>query len=430
MVVAVIQGGFVDAFDSILSEFICIFIFNYEVVRMISPAKVLKHSFWIAWKDILDLFRSKIGLVMMILMPIFMMIMVGFVFPSMDGVSDAPVAVVNLDEGMNDTYVSQVFLTNLEQLNNNTGMLEIHSADEQSDIRTMIENGEVNGGLIISEDFSKDLMEGRSANITIITDQSNPQLSIMVQTALTMSLEQLSTMQTSVTLNETYGIDSNDTETILDPYTIKVKGLVSDDDNYFQFVAPGVMGMVVMMSLMTGLPHAISYEKDMGTLDGMLSAPISRLSIILGKVMAQTARGMFQGTVILIVAVLVFDVHVYGSILLTFLLLLLGVFSFVGLGILITSFADREETATMLMMSLMFPMMFLSGVFFPVEQMPTWVQYISKVIPLSYSTDALRKVMILGSGVGSIIPEIIFLTVFGVVFLLIAVPLFSRAMNK
>ncbi|MEA3560040.1 MAG: ABC transporter permease, partial [Candidatus Thermoplasmatota archaeon] len=111
-------------------------------------------------------------------------------------------------------------------------------------------------------------------------------------------------------------------------------------------------------------------------------------------------------------------------------LLLLGVFSFVGLGILITSFADREETATMLMMSLMFPMMFLSGVFFPVEQMPTIIQYISKVIPLSYSTAALRKVMILGSGIGSIIPEMIFLTIFGMIFLAIAVPMFNRAMNK
>lgn len=397
---------------------------------MITPVKVLRHSFWIAWKDILDTIRSKIGLVMLILMPIFMMIMVGFVFPSMDSVSDAPVAIVNLDEGVNDTYVSQVFLTNLEQMNNETGMLDIHIADDQDDIRTLIEKGEIHGGLIIQADFSRAVLEGRRANITIITDQSNPQLSAMVQTALSMSLDQLSTMQASTTLNRTYGIDRNQTIAIIDPYTVEVKGLVSDDDNYFQFVAPGVMGMVVMMSLMTGLPHAISYEKDMGTLDGMLSAPISRLSIILGKVLAQTARGMFQGIMILIVAVLVFNVHVYGSLILVFILLLLGVFSFVGLGILITSFADREETATMLMMSLMFPMMFLSGVFYPVEQMPTWVQYISKILPLSYSTSALRKVMILGSGIESIIPEILFLTAFGIIFLVIAVPLFSKAMNK
>lgn len=397
---------------------------------MITPVKLINHSFWIAWKDILDTIRSKIGLVMLVLMPIFMMIMVGFVFPSMDSVSDAPVAIINLDEGMNDTFVSQIFLSNLEEINNKTGMMDIHIADDQDDIRTMIEKGEIHGGLIIQADFSKAVFEDRSANITIITDQSNPQLSVMVQTALTISLDQLSKMQASKTLNQTYGIDRNRTTAIIDPYNIEIKGLVSDDDNYFQFVAPGVMGMVVMMSLMTGLPHAISYEKDMGTLDGMLSAPISRLSIILGKVFAQTARGMFQGIVILIVAVLVFNVHVYGSLILVFILLLLGVFSFVGLGILITSFADREETATMLMMSLMFPMMFLSGVFYPVEQMPTWVQYISKILPLSYSTAALRKVMILGSGLGSIIPEIIFLTAFGIIFLLIAVPMFSRAMNK
>ncbi|MEA3557853.1 MAG: ABC transporter permease, partial [Candidatus Thermoplasmatota archaeon] len=273
---------------------------------MIGPKRIIKHSIWIAWKDILDTVRSGIGLVMLVVMPVFMMMMVGFVFPSMGDVSDAPVAIVNLDEGMNDTFVSQIFLANLKQTNNRTGMLEIHYADDQDEIRDLIEEGKVHGGLILQEDFSQAVLEGRSANITMITDQSNPQLSVMVRTALTITLDQLSAMRTSTTLNQTYGIDMNRTAAIIEPFTVQVKGLVSDDDNYFQFVAPGVMGMVVMMSLMTGLPHAISYEKDMGTLDGMLSAPISRLSIILGKVLAQTARGMFQGVVILIVAILVF----------------------------------------------------------------------------------------------------------------------------
>ena len=149
------------------------------------------------------------------------------------------------------------------------------------------------------------------------------------------------------------------------------------------------MAMVVMMALMTGLPHAISYEKDMGTLDGMLVAPINRLSIILGKALAQTTRGMIQGALILILAVLLFNVHIYGSILLVFLIMFLVVFSFVGLGIMITSFTNNEQTATMIMMTLMFPMMFFSGVFFPIEQMPAIMQGIAKMLPLTYLSDRL-----------------------------------------
>jgi len=188
--------------------------------------------------------------------------------------------------------------------------------------------------------------------------------------------------------------------------------------------------MVVMMALMTGLPHAISYEKDMGTLDGMLAAPINRLSIILGKVMAQTVRGMIQGFIILLLAVLLFGVVIEGSILLVIFLILLTVFSFVGLGILITSFTENEETATMVMMTLMFPMMFLSGVFFPLQQMPWYMQGIAHFLPLTYATTALRKVMVLGADIPAVGTEILILVGFGIVLLLIAVPMFKRAMSR
>ena len=189
------------------------------------------------------------------------------------------------------------------------------------------------------------------------------------------------------------------------------------------------MAMVVMMALMTGLPHAISYEKDMGTLDGMLVAPINRLSIILGKTLAQTVRGMIQGVLLLGLAVLLFGVTIYGSLLLVFLILFLIVFSFVGLGIMITSFTNNEQSASMIMMTIMFPMMFFSGVFFPIEQMPEIMQYIAKVLPLTYGTDALRSVIVLGADIPAIANELLFLVIFGLVFLVISIPLFNRAMK-
>jgi ABC-2 type transport system permease protein len=188
--------------------------------------------------------------------------------------------------------------------------------------------------------------------------------------------------------------------------------------------------MVVMMALMTGLPHAISYEKDIGTLDGMLAAPINRLSIILGKVMAQTVRGMIQGFIILLLAVVLFGVVIQGNILLVIFLILLTVFSFVGLGILITSFTQNEETATMVMMTLMFPMMFLSGVFFPLQQMPWYMQDFAHFLPLTYATTALRKVMVLGADISAVGTEVLILIGFGIALLAIAVPMFKQAMSK
>jgi ABC-2 type transport system permease protein len=253
---------------------------------------------------------------------------------------------------------------------------------------------------------------------------------MQIQAALSMTINQMGSGAAMVNLNQTYGIPVNETLAMIKPYSVEVESLIPNEPSYFQFVAPGIMGMVVMMSLMTGLPHAISYEKDTGTLDGMLVAPIQRLSIILGKVLAQTSRGMLQGLIILILAMALFGVRIYGNILLVFFIMFLSVFSFVGLGILITSFSDKEETASMMMMTLMFPMMFLGGVFFPIEQMPRFMQSVAHVLPLTYATSALRKVMILGAGLYSIMTEITFMLAFGLVFLAIAVPMFKRAMNR
>jgi len=399
---------------------------------MMKITKVLRHSYWVCWKDILEIARNRLALVMLVVMPFFMMIMVGFIFPTMDGMSDVPIAIANRDAGENGTLLADPFLVNFYIFNNRTEMFDITSAEEEDmgKLKSEIRSGGISGGILIPEDFTASLLAGRAANITIITDQSNPQLSMMVESALKLTIEQIGTIRAKMKLNGTYNVDSNDTSALIKPYLVTVKGIIPGDPNYFQFVAPGIMGMVVMMSLMTGLPHAISYEKDMGTLDGMLVAPINRSSIILGKVMAQTIRGMLQGTIILVLAMLVFDVKIYGNIFLVFFLLILGVYGFVGLGILITSFADTEETACMIMMSLMFPMMIMSGVFFPMEQMPWFMQYVSKVLPLTYSTTGLRKVIVLGGGISNIAFEVMFMAVFGTVLLIIAVPVFKRTMNR
>ena len=392
--------------------------------------QTLNHSAWICWKDLLEFSRSKLRLVMLVLMPLFMMMMVGFIFPSGSTISDTPIAIANQDAGFGNISLGNTFLQQLDAVNNQTHMMIIHDAADFDEIKNMIQVGNTSGGIIIAPDFTANLLAGKQGNITVITDQSNPQISSMMKSVLSGIIEQMGTQIGAYNLNMTYHISMDNTVAILKPYNVQFEGIVPGEPNYFQFVAPGIMAMVVMMSLMTGLPHAISYEKDMGTLDGMLAAPTSRWSIIFGKVLAQTTRGLIQGIIILTMAIALFGVVVQGSIFLVFFLILLTVFSFVGLGILITSFSEREETATMVMMTLMFPMMFLSGVFFPIQQMPWYMQDLSGFLPLTYASSAMRKVMVLGADISDISTEIVILAAFGIVLLAIAVPLFKRAMNR
>jgi ABC-2 type transport system permease protein len=390
---------------------------------------LLSHSFRIAWKDLVDLFRNRLGLVLLILMPLFMMVMVGFIYPSNgNSVSNLPVALVNEDAGYgNSTIASQTFIMGLQQINSQTSMFVLSSASSMSDVKDMIQRGELDGGIVIPSNFTASILSGEQGTLIIVTDQSNPQISATIQAVLSGVFDQ---MGTQLALHKVQPLNATNPLAVVKPYNVQTEGVVSGNPSYFDFIAPGIMAMTVMMSVMTGLPVAISQEKEVGTLDGMMVAPINRLSIIVGKTLGQTARGLIQGVIILALAVGLFGVTIQGSIFLVFGLLLLGVFSFVGIGIVITSFAKDQETATMLMMTLMFPMMFLSGVFFPIQQMPWYMQDISRVLPLTYAAQALRKVMVLGAGIPAISTELTVLMVFGVVMTAIAVPVFRRMMTR
>jgi len=392
--------------------------------------RVLSHSLWITWKDLLEFSRVRMALVLLILMPLFMMVMVGYIYPTTGSINHLPVGLVNLDTG-GDNSASHIFVTQLEAINNQTGMMELSSAASFDDIKTQVQNGDIYGGIIIPENFSSNLMTGKQATITIVTDQSNPQISTTMQSVLTQTIEQMGiwlAQQNVQRLDPSLGAENS--LAVIKPYNVQTEGVVPGNPNYFQFIAAGIIAMTAMMSVMTGLPSAISREKAVGTLDGMMAAPISRLSILLGKTIAQSIRGTIQAVIILVLAVALFGVTIQGSILLVFALLFLGVFSFVGLGIVVTAYAKNEETAGMMMMTLMFPMMFLSGVFFPIQQMPWFMQVVSKVLPLTYATSALRKVMTLGAGISAIATELLVLIGFGAIMLMIAIPVFKRAMTR
>ncbi len=391
-------------------------------------ATILRHSFRIAWKDLMELFRNRLGLVLLVVMPLFMMVMVGFIYPSNGTISNLQVGVVNQDEGLNGVYLpSQSFLTGLDTINNQTHMLVMTNISSTTDLTDQVQRGLLEGGIVIPANFSQSIMSGQQGTIIIVSDESNPQISATIQGALKGVF---SAMSTQLAIHNVAPLNATNSLAVVQPYSIQTQGVVSGSPSYFDFIAPGIMAMTVMMSVMTGLPVAISQEKEIGTMDGMMVAPVNRLSILLGKTMAQTARGLIQGVIILALAVGIFGVAIQGNILLVFALLLLGVFSFVGLGIVITSFTKDQETAQMLMMTLMFPMMFLSGVFFPIQQMPDFMQTISHFLPLTYASDALRKVMVLGAGVPQIANELIILIAFGVVMIAIALPVFRRMMTR
>ncbi|MFQ5951198.1 MAG: YhgE/Pip domain-containing protein, partial [Candidatus Geothermarchaeales archaeon] len=233
-----------------------------------NPRKELSHSLWIAWKDLVEFRRNRMGLFMLVLMPVFMMVMTGFIFPSGNVLNRVPVALVNLDEGSEGlNLVSQ-----LETINGESALMELMSAHSFQETKQMILDGEVVGGIVVPEGFSSALSNGEQGSIILVTDQSNPQIAATLSTVLEEVIDGIGATRAAGVVAG-LAQQANVTLTALAvvvPYRIESRGVVEGSTSYFDFVAPGIMAMVVMLSVMTGLPRAISYEKDIGTLDGFL----------------------------------------------------------------------------------------------------------------------------------------------------------------
>ena len=163
---------------------------------------VVRHSLWICWKDLLEFSRSKLRLVMLVLMPLFMMVMVGFIFPTGSSISDTPIALANNDTGS----LGASFVQQLEIINNQTGMMKLSTATNFDDIKTKLQNSEVNGGIIIPENFSSNILAGKQGYITIVIDQSNPQMSVTIQGVLSKTIEAMGEQMAIFNLNSTYHV--------------------------------------------------------------------------------------------------------------------------------------------------------------------------------------------------------------------------------
>jgi ABC-type Na+ efflux pump permease subunit len=202
---------------------------------------ILSHSFRIAWKDLTELFRNRLGLVLLIVMPLFMMAMIGFIYPSGNTtISNMPVAVVNDDSGFyNSTLPSQAFLMGLQQINTQTHMLVLSNASNIDAIKDKVQKGDLDGGIIIPSNFSECVMNGQQGTIIIVTDESNPTISATMKAALSATVDQIGLMlaqQNWQVLTTT--VTTDNALALVKPYAVSTEGVVSGNPSYFDFIAP------------------------------------------------------------------------------------------------------------------------------------------------------------------------------------------------
>ncbi|MDH5635041.1 MAG: ABC transporter permease [Candidatus Bathyarchaeota archaeon] len=168
-------------------------------------------------------------------------------------------------------------------------------------------------------------------------------------------------------------------------------GAVGPDVQFINFLIPGIVGMTAMFGSINET-MSIVWDKTLGVFDRILAAPVSSISIIVGKTMAGAVMGVMSALVLLLIGNLLFGVS-FANIGLVLLVIALASFSFTGIGTIISGLASEPREAMMLSNLLRFPMMFLGGVFFPIEAMPMPLPYVARAFPLTYATEGLRAVM-------------------------------------
>jgi ABC-2 type transport system permease protein len=390
----------------------------------------------IARRDLLDLWRSKMLLFFFILFPILMMSLFGFMYPPIPksnpttgsigtAFPNLPVSLVQMDNGQTANLIAAQFI----QVSQQQRLFTVSETASYQAARNQLVLGNIKGIVIIPQGFSDALAAGQPATVQVTVDETNPTTASVVQSEISAVFSIIGSSMSARNIYNMAGDGVNPTF-LIQPISVTNIPLISGVSSSFQFLAPGFMALTVITGSLQGVATAISREKEQGTMDGLLVAPIPHLSIILGKVAAQTVRGLIQGFLILGLSMVLFGVQIYGSPIIMLIVMVLGTASFVGVGIIMTAIAPDQETAQMMTVILQFPMMFISGILFPIDQLPAWMQYIGKSMPLYYAADALRKVIILNAGLDAIVPDIAILALYSVLTMAAAIPLFEKAMTR
>jgi len=212
-------------------------------------------------------------------------------------------------------------------------------------------------------------------------------------------------------------------------------GLLGPGVDFTQFMFPGVIGMTVLMSaFMAGV--SVVWDREFGFLKEVLVAPINRATVAIGKTLGAATIALIQGIVILLFAPLIGMSLSLLTILSVLPLMILMAAALGSLGILMATRIKSMEAFQMVMQLFTFPMIFLSGVFFPPEGLPSWMNFLVKINPATYGITPIRQV-ILGTGAGSPFDIVLFghtmtlwnnvavLAAFGVVMIILAMWSFS-----
>ncbi|MBE0550801.1 MAG: ABC transporter permease [Ignavibacterium sp.] len=187
------------------------------------------------------------------------------------------------------------------------------------------------------------------------------------------------------------------------------------------FLIPGLMGMILIITAVISVSLSIVREKERGTIEQLNVSPLTSIELIIGKILPYIVISLINATIVLIAGYVLFGIAIKGDLLLLLLGTLTFLFAAIGLGIFISTIADSQQVAFQAAnVSSLLPSLILSGFIFPIESMPTVIQWVTNITPAKFYIVILRAILLRGAGLSAFWDQLIYLLIFGIVFITLA----------
>jgi ABC-2 type transport system permease protein len=347
-------------------------------------------------KEVYHILRDRRTLAVLLLMPLVQVLLFGFAIRT--DVEDIQLVIVNPNP--------DVTVHRLRAKLESSGRFQVNRVLRSTDeLESLFQRGAIDQALVVGSDFASSLQSPSGSEVLLITDAANPNIG---STKQDYAQAVLSDYENALGA----GVGGL-------PFRVEARVRYNPTLESAYVFVPGLLAFVLILvsALMTSI--SIAREKETGTMETMLVSPLRQWQIIPGKVIPYLLVAFINAVTVLGVAYGVFDVPIRGSLWLLLGESILFVVVALGLGVLISTRTDSQRTAMMgALLGLMLPTTLLSGMIFPIESMPAWLQPLTHVVPAKWFVRIIREILLKGVGVAHLWVETLILGAMALFFLL------------
>lgn len=330
-------------------------------------------------KEFTTMFRDPTTLFFMFFPPLLQIIAFGYALDN--DVKHMATVLLNQDRSVESRQL-------VEDFKNTDTFRIVGEVRDVTELEAAIRQGRAYVGLEIPPDFTRQLRAGRGAQVQVLIDGSSS----------TVALQALQTSM-GIAMRDSLVTLLGETGRREQPIEVRPQMLYNPTMKSANFFVPGVMGLALQIATVFATALAMVREREKGTLENLLVAPLSRSGLMLGKLTPYLVVAMTMATGIFLVARWIFQIPIRGDVPALFLATLLFVFTLLSLGLLISTKAANQMQAMQMTMALILPSVFFSGFIFPRETMPEFFYWISTLIPATYFIELMRATMLRGATV-------------------------------